>query len=73
MIWFAFQDEPLKEIIIDYLAKFSKKKLKPILVGGNGGRYTKNISKRIEEKNIPVYDNIEMWLVAAHALSYYSK
>ena len=73
MIWFAFQDEPLKEIIIDYLAKFSKKKLKPILVASNGGTYTKNISKRIEEKNIPVYDNIEMWLAAAHALSYHSK
>ena len=70
MIWFAFQDEPLKEVIIDYLAEFSKKKLKPILVGGNGGTYTKNISKLIEEKNIPVYDNIEMWLAAAHALSY---
>jgi 3-hydroxypropionyl-CoA synthetase (ADP-forming) len=73
MLWFAFQDEPLKEIIIDYLAEFSKKKSKPILVGCNGGTYTKNISKFIEEKNIPVYDNIEIWLAAAHALSYYNK
>jgi len=73
MPWFVFQDEPLEEIIIDHLADLSKNRKKPIIIGGNGGPYTQKISKLIEEKGIPVYDNVEMWLVAARALSYWNK
>ncbi len=73
MPWFVFQDDPLEEVIIDYLEAFSKKKSKPILVGCNGGPYTKKISKLIEKKGIPVYDDVEMWLVAARALSNWNK
>ncbi len=73
MPWFVFQDDPLKEIIIDYLSDLSKNRKKPIIIGANGGPYTQKISKLIEKKGIPVYDNVEMWLVAARALSYRNK
>jgi 3-hydroxypropionyl-CoA synthetase (ADP-forming) len=73
MPWFVFQDEPLKEKIIDYLYNLSKNRKKPIIIGGNGGPYTQKISKLIEEKGIPVYDNVEMWLVVARALSNWNK
>jgi 3-hydroxypropionyl-CoA synthetase (ADP-forming) len=69
MSWFAFQDEPLEETIIDYLDKFSKKRTKPLLVGCNGGPYTQKISKLLEEKEIPVYDDIRTWVAAASALA----
>ena len=32
--WFVFQDDPLQETIVDYLAALSNKKTKPILAGG---------------------------------------
>ncbi len=73
MPWFVFADDPLEEIIIDYLAAFSKKKSKPILVGGNGGPYTQKISKLIEEKGVPVYDDLRDWCAAASALAQWGK
>ncbi len=73
MPWFVFADDPLEEIIIDYLAAFSKKKLKPVLVGGNGGPYTQKISKLIEEKGVPVYDDLRDWCAAASALAQWGK
>ena len=69
MPWFAFQDNPLEETIVKYLADFSKKKKKPLLVGGNGGPYTEKMSKLIERHNIPVYDDLRTWVVAASALA----
>ena len=48
MPWFVFQDDPLQETIVDYLAALSKKKKKPILAGGNGGPYTEKMIKLIE-------------------------
>ena len=68
MAWFVFQDNPLDEKIVKYLANFSKKNKKPILVGGNGGEYTHKISKLIEKHKIPVYDDLRTWVAAAHAL-----
>ena len=68
MPWFVFQDDPLDEIIIDYLAQFSNKRKKSLLVGANGGPYTKGVSKRIEEKGIPVFDDLRDWAAAASAL-----
>jgi 3-hydroxypropionyl-CoA synthetase (ADP-forming) len=73
MPWFVFADDPLEEIIIDYLAAFSKKKSKPVLVGGNGGPYTQKISKLIEEKGVPVYDDLRDWCAAASALAQWGK
>ena len=73
MPWFVFQDEPLEEAIIDYLVDFSKKRIKSLLVGGNGGPYTQKISKLIEEKGIPVYDDQRTWVVAASALAQWGK
>ena len=73
MPWFVFQDDPLEETIIDYLAEFSKKRKKPLLVGGNGGPYTQKISRLIEENNVPVYDDLRDWVAAASALSHWGK
>ena len=69
MPWFVFQDDPLDEIIIDYLDEFSKTRSKPLLVGGNGGPYTEKVSKLIEAKGIPVYSDLRDWCAAASALS----
>jgi len=69
MPWFVFQDEPLEETIIDYLDGFSKKRTKPLLVGCNGGPYTQKIAKLIEEREIPVYDDLRTWVAAASALA----
>ena len=68
LAWFVFQDNPLDEKIVKYLADFSKKNKKPILVGGNGGEYTQKMSKLIEKHKIPVYDDLRTWVAAAHAL-----
>ena len=73
MPWFVFQDDPLDEIIIEYLAEFSKNSKKPVLVGGNGGPYTRKISKLIEEKMVPVYDDLRDWCAAASALHQWGK
>lgn len=73
MPWFVFQDDPLDEIIIDYLADFSNKKKKPILVGGNGGPYTQKISALIEKKGAPVYDDLRTWVAVASALYQWGK
>ncbi|MBM2851578.1 MAG: acyl-CoA synthetase [Candidatus Nitrosotenuis sp.] len=73
MPWFVFQDDPLEEIIIQHLAEFSKQKKKPLLVGGNGGPYTKKISKLIENEGVPVYDDLRDWVAAAAALVQWGK
>ena len=73
MPWFVFQDDPLEEIIIDYLAEFSNQRKKPVLVGANGGPYTQKISALIEQKGIPVYDDIRTWAAVASALAQWGK
>jgi len=73
MPWFVFQDDPLEETIIQYLAEFSRQKKKPLLVGGNGGPYTQKISKLIENEGVPVYDDLRDWVAAAAALAQWGK
>ncbi|HEV2193131.1 MAG TPA: 3-hydroxypropionate--CoA ligase [Nitrosopumilaceae archaeon] len=73
MPWFVFQDDPLEETIIDYLGEFSKQRKKPIIVGGNGGPYTKKVSDLIEKHNVPVYDDIRTWVAVASALHQWGK
>lgn len=73
MPWFVFQDDPLEETIIQYLADFSKQKKKPLLVGGNGGPYTQKVSKLIENEGVPVYDDLRDWVAAAAALAQWGK
>ena len=73
MPWFVFQDDPLDEVIIDYLAAFSKKRKKPLLVGANGGPYTNKVSMAIEKKGVPVYDDLRDWVAAASALAQWGK
>jgi 3-hydroxypropionyl-CoA synthetase (ADP-forming) len=68
MPWFVFQDDPLDEVIVDYLAEFSAASKKPILVGGNGGPYTQKVSAMIEAKGVPVYSDLRDWVAAASAL-----
>jgi 3-hydroxypropionyl-CoA synthetase (ADP-forming) len=73
MPWFVFQDDPLEETIVDVLASFQKEKKKPILIGAMGGPFTKNISKRIEDANVPVYLSVIEWVTAAGALAKWAK
>jgi 3-hydroxypropionyl-CoA synthetase (ADP-forming) len=73
MPWFVFQDDPLEETIIDYLAEFSNQRKKPVLVGANGGPYTQKISALIEQKGVPVYDDIRTWAAVASALAQWGK
>jgi 3-hydroxypropionyl-CoA synthetase (ADP-forming) len=73
MPWFVFQDDPLEETIIQYLAEFSKQQKKPLLVGGNGGPYTQKISALIEKEGVPVYDDIRDWVAAAAALAQWGR
>ena len=68
MPWFVFQDDPLDEIIVDYLAEFSAAAKKPILVGGNGGPYTQKVTNMIEARGVPVYSDLRDWVAAASAL-----
>ncbi|EPA05076.1 CoA binding domain protein [Candidatus Nitrosarchaeum limnium BG20] len=73
MPWFVFQDDPLEETIVGYLAELSNKKIKPILAGGNGGPYTEKMRKLIEANNVPVYSDLRTWVAAASALSQWGK
>jgi 3-hydroxypropionyl-CoA synthetase (ADP-forming) len=73
MPWFVFQDDPLEETIVDVLAEFQRQKKKPILVGAMGGPFTMNISKRIEDANVPVYHSVLEWATAASALNRWAK
>ncbi len=73
MPWFVFQDDPLEETIVDVLASFQKQKRKPILIGAMGGPFTKNISQRIEDANVPVYFSVAEWVTAAGALAKWAR
>jgi 3-hydroxypropionyl-CoA synthetase (ADP-forming) len=73
MLWFVFQDDPLEETIVDVLASFQKRKKKPILVGAMGGPFTRKISQRIEDANVPVYHSVIEWVTAAGALAKWNK
>ncbi len=73
MPWFVFQDDPLEETIVNILADFQKEKKKPILIGALGGPFTQEISKRIEENNVPVYHSVLSWVTAAGSLAQWSK
>jgi 3-hydroxypropionyl-CoA synthetase (ADP-forming) len=73
MPWFVFQDDPLEETIVNILADFQKQKKKPILIGALGGPFTQEISKRIEENNVPVYHSVLTWVTAAGSLAQWSK
>jgi 3-hydroxypropionyl-CoA synthetase (ADP-forming) len=73
MPWFVFQDDPLEESIVDVLADFQRQKKKPILIGAMGGPFTKKISQRIEDANVPVYHSVTEWATAAGALNRWAK
>ncbi len=70
MPWFVFQDTPLDEGIVGALGRLSKEYRKPILCGAIGGEYTQRISQAIAERGVPVYNSVQEWVVAAHALAH---
>jgi 3-hydroxypropionyl-CoA synthetase (ADP-forming) len=73
MPWFVFQDDPLEETIVNILTDFQKQKKKPILLGALGGPFTLDISKKIEENNVPVYHSVISWVTAAGVLAKWSE
>lgn len=73
MPWFVFQDTPLEEDIISYLAEFHRQRRKPILCGGIGGPYTAKMSAAIEETQVPVYHSIQGWIAAAASLAQWGR
>lgn len=72
MPWFVFQDDPLEEKIVDILAKFNRQGKKPILVGALGGPFTQKMANRLEENNVPVYQSVNTWSIAASSLAKWS-
>ena len=64
---------PLIAAIVGFLDTLSKKKKKPIIVGGNGGPYTEKMIKLIEKHNVPVYQDLRTWVAAASALAHWGK
>jgi 3-hydroxypropionyl-CoA synthetase (ADP-forming) len=73
MPWFVFQDDPLEETIVDVLASFQKQKKKPMLIGAMGGPFTKKISEKIENANVPVYFSVTEWVAAAGAMAKWAR
>ena len=71
MPWFVFQEDPLDEVIVDYLKESNG--TKPLLVGGNGGPYTQKVTRMIESHKIPVYSDLRDWAAAASALYKWGK
>jgi len=69
MPWFVFQDTPLEEEIVQYLAAFHRQRRKPILCGGIGGPYTAKMSAALEAEHLPVYHTIHGWVAAAAGLA----
>ncbi len=72
MPWFVFQDDPLEEKIVDILAEFNKQGKKPILVGALGGPFTQKMANKLEENNVPVYQSVNTWSIAASSLAKWS-
>jgi len=72
MPWFVFQDDPLEEKIVDILAEFNRQGKKPILVGALGGPFTQKMANRLEENNVPVYQSVNTWSIAASSLAKWS-
>ncbi|WP_287584087.1 CoA-binding protein, partial [Candidatus Borrarchaeum sp.] len=73
MPWFVFQDTPLDENIVNVLDEMNSRTQKPILIGAHGGPYTKRMSKIIQGKGIPVFDQAGKVIAAASALYRYSQ
>ena len=70
MPWFVFQDASLEEGIVDVVGRLFTQHNKPILCGAIGGRYTRRLSQAIEAQGVPVFDSVQAWVVAAHALAH---
>lgn len=68
MPWFVFQDDPLEEKIVDILAEFNRQAKKPLLVGALGGPFTQKMATKLEDNNVPVYQSVNTWTVAASSL-----
>lgn len=69
MPWFVFQDDPLEEKIVDILTEFNQLRKKPILIGALGGPFTQKMANRLEENQVPVYQSVNGWTIAASSLA----
>ena len=67
MPFFVFQDTPLDENIVNVVAEMEKYG-KPIICCASGGSYTRNQSRKLEEKGVPVCAIPERAVAAAYAL-----
>jgi 3-hydroxypropionyl-CoA synthetase (ADP-forming) len=68
MPFFVFQDTPLDEGIVEVMARI-RDFGKPIICCASGGPYTREMSRRIEDLSVPVYERPEGAAAAAHALA----
>jgi len=68
-----FQTAPITSKVVDYVIEFNKKKTKPLVVCSAGGKYVKELSKKLEESNVPVFDTPAKAVDALNALIKYSE
>jgi 3-hydroxypropionyl-CoA synthetase (ADP-forming) len=52
---------------VDVLAEIAEKHDKPLFCGATGGPYTQEMSRRMEEREIPVFPSVREWMTAAAA------
>ncbi len=68
-----FQTAPITEKVTDYVINFNKKKKKPLVVCSAGGNYVKQLAKKLEENNVPVFNSPAKAVDALNALIKYSE
>ncbi len=68
-----FQTAPITSKVVDYVIEFNKKKTKPLVVCSAGGNYVKELSKKLEENNVPVFDTPAKAVDSLNALIQYSE
>ena len=63
-----FQTFGVTEDIIDFLDRFNRSSKIPIVVGMIGGQYTRDIYRRMTQRDIPVFPSIQRAVSALGAL-----
>lgn len=69
--FFVFQDAPLDEGIVDVIQRINTHG-KTMLCSASGGPYTREMSRRIEQTGVPVYETPERIGWVTYALAQYS-
>lgn len=68
-----FQVPTLEKRVVDYLIELHKKYKKPLLACAAGGKFTRELSKKLLEGGVPVYPTPERAVRAMKALIKYSR